>query len=375
MKKPFSLLFSSFYTFFKSPLRAALGVAILLFIWMLTGAFKDPSAQKDSLSPKESPLFYVDVQPSYVKKKEIPLSLTGTTQPNRVVTLAAKVPGTIDHIFIKKGNLVQKGTLLALVDSKARLAHLKEAQSFKAQNKLGFHVQRELHKRGFSSKIALKKSAAQFESAQAKEKTMQKELEDTEIRAPFESILDHNFVEVGSYIKEGEHLFTLLDLNPILIKVSVSENINDKIREGGKAIVQFLSGDQREGAIIFKSSQAHDKTHAFLIEISLPNPSYTLKAGQTVDVTFFLEEREIHIIPSHLPTLREDGALVVRHLGENNVVLESPIKITFSEGENIWVEGLPSQARLITKGQEFVQAGQIVGIAPSSVSQPSEFSS
>lgn len=364
--------FSSLQKIFSSPTRVVILIIVLLVVWMISGLFKCSSLPKEgeSILP-EKPLFHVEIMESDAQEKEITLSLTGQTRANRSLTISAKTPGTIEKFLIDRGSLVEADTLLATLDPATRLIQLKEAQSFITKNEHNFHVQKELKQKGFGSKTALSDAQANLSNAEVKKESILKDLEYTKIKAPFKGIIDHNFVEVGSYVDVGDKLFTLLELDPLLATAAVSENYVNDIHVGNGAKVKFSSGLELEGIVKFKSSNSSDKTHAFQVEISLRNPSYEIPSGQTVQIKIPLRQSLVHIVPSQILSLRTDGTLALRHVSSDNRVIETPIQIVFSDGENVWVQGLPSHVRLIKTGQEFVIPDQVVDIqSPSPDASP-----
>ena len=346
---------------FTSPKRLVILIVALLGLWMISGFFRCTFVPKEDLSKsEEKPLFHVDIKESTAQEKEIVLSLTGLTKANRTLTISAKTPGTVEKILKERGSLVDAEAPIAMLDPATRLIQLKEARSLIAKNKHMFHVQSELKQKGFGSKSAMSEAQANLSNAEVRQESVLKDLEYTQIKAPFKGIIDHNFVEVGSYVEVGDELFTLLELDPILATASVSENYINDISIGGIAKVKLLSGVDHEGIITFKSSRSSDKTHAFQLEISMANPFYEIPAGQTVQIKIPLRKSLVHVVPSQILTLRTDGSLAIRHVSSDNKVIETPIQIVFSDGENIWVQGLPSFVRLINTGQEFVIPDQIV---------------
>ncbi|MEX2409743.1 MAG: efflux RND transporter periplasmic adaptor subunit, partial [Rhodovibrionaceae bacterium] len=56
----------------------------------------------------------------------------------------------------------------------------------------------------------------------------------------------------------------------------------------------------------------------------------------------------------------EDGAIGVKLVGPNNVVVFHPVEILENTSEGLWVTGLPETVTLITVGQEFVIEGETV---------------
>jgi multidrug efflux system membrane fusion protein len=61
-----------------------------------------------------------------------------------------------------------------------------------------------------------------------------------------------------------------------------------------------------------------------------------------------------------LLTLHDDGRLGVMAVNEKNEAVFYAVELIRSEGDGVWVSGLPAKVRLVTFGQGFIQAGEIV---------------
>jgi len=58
--------------------------------------------------------------------------------------------------------------------------------------------------------------------------------------------------------------------------------------------------------------------------------------------------------------LNDEGAVGVKTVNDDNVVVFHPVEMVSDATDGIWLTGLPHEARIITVGQEFVAEGQTV---------------
>ena len=92
------------------------------------------------------------------------------------------------------------------------------------QRKKEYAVAEQLFKKGFRSEVKLSESRTNFENALAKyEKSG--ELNNTKILIPFDSTIEDSFVELGDYLKKGDNVAKIVDLDPILIKIMLQKMI------------------------------------------------------------------------------------------------------------------------------------------------------
>ena len=89
-----------------------------------------------------------------------------------------------------------------------------------------------LFKKGFRSEVKLSESRTNFENALALYEKSQVELNNTKILIPFDSTIEDSFIELGDYVKKGDKIAKIVDLDPIFVKVNVTENVINNLPVG-----------------------------------------------------------------------------------------------------------------------------------------------
>ena len=92
------------------------------------------------------------------------------------------------------------------------------------QRKKEYEVAEQLFKKGYRSEVKLSESRTNFENALAQYEKSQVELNNTKVLVPFDSTIEDSFVELGDYVKKGDNVAKIVDLDPIFIKINVTEN-------------------------------------------------------------------------------------------------------------------------------------------------------
>ena len=85
-------------------------------------------------------------------------------------------------------------------------------------------------KKDFRSEVKLSESRTNFENALALYEKSQVELNNTKILIPFDSTIEDSFIELGDYVKKGDNIAKIVDLDPIFIKVNVTENVINNLK-------------------------------------------------------------------------------------------------------------------------------------------------
>ena len=101
-------------------------------------------------------------------------------------------------------------------------------------------------------------------------KKVKVELNNTKVLVPFDSTIEDSFVELGDYVKKGDKIAKIVDLDPIFIKINVTENdiSNLKLNQKTKIIIADKS---YQGAISYISKTSDPLTRNFKVEIQINN--------------------------------------------------------------------------------------------------------
>ena len=203
---------------------------------------------------------------------------------------------------------------------------------------------------------------SQMANIKSKIKKITIDIDNTKISSPFEGIINDSYVELGDYVRPGNVLFSVVDLNPIKIQGYLSESDINKVTIGTKAVVKNSNSITKIGEITFISPTAETSTRTFEITIEANNDDLLFKSGITATIIIKGKSVKAHKIPPSILTLQDDGTVGVKAIDEKNKVVFYPIKKEIDTIDGMWVSGLPDEVRLIITGQEYITTGQIVEI-------------
>jgi RND family efflux transporter MFP subunit len=88
-------------------------------------------------------------------------------------------------------------------------------------------------------------------------------------------------VNVGDTVAAGYPVFSVLDLDPVKVRVGIPEAEIGKVHEGKRAVVSIPSLDNRqfEGKVEAVGYFADSVSRSFTTKIAVPNPTHVLRAG------------------------------------------------------------------------------------------------
>ena len=292
------------------------------------------------------------------------LKFSGFSEASRIVIIKSQVEGKVSSKSFQKGKFYKAGSQLVLVDPEDKIAKLKEMEALLNQRKKEYEVAEQLFKKGYRSEVKLSESRTNFENALAQYEKSQVELNNTKVLVPFDSTIEDSFVELGDYVKKGDKIAKIVDLDPIFIKINVTENdiSNLKLNQKTKIIIADKS---YQGAISYISKTSDPLTRNFKVEIQINNNKKEIMSGLSSEVRIDLIKNNAYFIPSSLISLDNEGKIGIKVVRERKVIFLK-IEIISDTGNGYWVNS--SEKRdledymLITQGHEYVIEGENVVI-------------
>ncbi|NOT40089.1 MAG: efflux RND transporter periplasmic adaptor subunit, partial [Alphaproteobacteria bacterium] len=270
----------------------------------------------------------------------------------------------VSAIRADKGDAVRAGNTICELNVDARVAMLNEARATQKQRQLEYEASKKLQQKGFRSDTSVAGDLAQYQASKAQVERMQKELEFTKIKAPFDGVVDDRMVNVGDYLAPGQPCAMVIDQDPFLIVGQVSEKDVQQINIGDKGWAGLITGERVEGKVRFIAKSAEQATRTFRVELEVANKEGKIRDGVTAEIHVNSSVVEAHRITPAILSLDDKGTIGVRIVDAQKKVQFVPVKIVADGTDGVWVTGLPKTVTIITVGQEYVTNGQEVDPAP-----------
>ena len=251
------------------------GILAVATVWIASSMILKPSkpaTESGDAKTTTSTVPLVRVAELPTSERNATISVRGRTQALHEVDVRAEVEGVVKAIHFDKGQKVHKGDILCEIDVNDRGAKVAQMNAMVAQTGKELDVARELYKEGFRSKTQLAQAEAAYEASKAGASTMDIQLANTRIRAPFDGYVDDRYVDTGDYMKVGDKCEMVIAPEPFLAVGAVSEHDVGQIEIGEPATAVLVTGETVTGKVSFVASRADLTTRTFRVEVTLPNP-------------------------------------------------------------------------------------------------------
>jgi membrane fusion protein, heavy metal efflux system len=290
-----------------------------------------------------------------------------------IVQVVPRLPGIVDAVYRHHGQHVQKGEVLAVIES-MMLADLR-SQLFAARKRLGlaritFEREKQLWEEKISAKqdyLTAQQALAEAEIASdlalSKLRTLgvrpeaiyqERDLSRYEIQAPIPGLITAKAIAQGQTLKEDTAIFTIADVSTVWTHITVYAKDLDVLKIGQKAKVKATAIDvEGEGEISYISALVGATTRTATARIILNNKDGRWRPGMFVTAELVAEEIQVPVAVSvdAIQTLN-DWSVVFGRYGEH---LEArPLKLGRSDGKMVEVLSGLSAGEQYAAGNSFI---------------------
>lgn len=348
----------------------AIFLALLLVGWMGSGYIIPSDAADDEVPEAQAPrAIAVAVVPSQAQDVQLVLTAEGQSEPDRATAVQAEAGGQVVSVSAARGDLVSAGQEIGRIDAETIEAQLLQAQTQLEQTTRDLNNAMALQERGVATEDRVSNARAAKAAADAAVTAAQEQLENTIIRVPFAGRLNDLTLDVGEFVDVGSVVAEVIDNDPLTIVIQVPQQALSRIRTGQDAMVNFITGEQRTGTVSFIGANADQQTRTFRVEVTVDNPDSVMPAGLSARIVLPTDKARGHFISPAILSLGTNGDLGIKTVLEDNTVAFSKVAIVRAQTDGVWVTGLPETADIITVGQGFVTAGDVVDPRPMEAGQ------
>jgi HlyD family secretion protein len=255
------------------------------------------------------------------------ITLTGIVTADEVI-VSPEIQGRLQQLFVREGDVVTNGELLAEIQPQTQqadvafytsseqqsTADLAQAQADLENSRLNFERIAGLYSNNVESVQTYDAARATYESARARVESVEKQiqaaaaqkekakvyLDYTKIFAPTNGIVDTRAALRGEVVNPGQAIVTLINQDDLWVRADVEETYIDRIHLGDKLQVRLPSGATREGEVFYRSVDADYATQrdvsrtkrdikTFEIRLRCDNSDRALAVGMTAYVTLPLK--------------------------------------------------------------------------------------
>lgn len=274
------------------------------------------------------------------------------------IELRALEKGYLQNIYVDEGQFVKKGQTMFQIMPLILQAEMQKAQAEADFVEIEYKNTKRLADSNVVSPNELALAKAKYDKAKAELALAQTHLQFTEIKAPFDGIMDHFQVRLGSLVNEGDLLTTLSDNSEMWVYFNVpeAEYLNYKTHTSTENLdkVNLLMANNMlfkyPGVVKTIEADFNNETGNIAFRATFPNPEGLLRHGETGNIQMTIPLKNAIIIPQKatFEILEKKYVFVV---GRDGVVKQREVNIA-SELPDIYIikDGLDENERILLEG-------------------------
>lgn len=292
------------------------------------------------------------------------IEVQGSVEADNNVLATPEQPGVVTGVFVKEGDNVGAGQLLAELENTAIKRSLDEAKTALELAEETYTRTSKLWEQKIGSELQYLQAKTNFETMQQRVKTLEAQLGMTRIEAPVSGTVDAVLLKPGEMASPGMHGVRVVNLKHLKIVAPVADAFVGSVRTGLPVEVSFPDLDLvMQKQVSFVSRVVNPGNRSLSVEVDLsgcdcairPNMVGSLRIN---DVTL----DSVVQVPSNLIQNLEDGSYIMAvGTAENGGQMAKKVPVVTGmqyDGTIVVTSGLTEGQQIITAGSSEVVDNQ-----------------
>ena len=310
--------------------------------------------KKTNVRIKQVNLESLSIQSTYV----------GYLLPNKRVLMRSEIDGVIEKIDFEEGDEITKGKRLVDISTKEHRLKLKIAITNSNLADINIKRDEKLAAQNLISNAQLDQTKTRAESASLNKELAEISLNKSLISSPLKGTIKTRHIKVGEFVRKGDKLVEILDIDRILVKVNIPEQEILSIQVGQNVEVALYIMEKKTflGRVKNIGLEADSSNRTFPVEISVDNKERQLRAGMLARATFTKNvDQDQIVIPRHTILERDQGRVV--YVFDDGKAFRRDITIGLSQQDQVQVvQGLNKGELIVVEGHTKLTDGEEVNV-------------
>lgn len=350
---------------------ACIGLALvgLGSFWLGTQrqtALKSPTATAGTIAKPAQPIPATNVETADVTVGALPQAIeaVGSLRSDESVMLRPEVSGRVAEILFREGQRVTQGATLVRFDDAVQRAELQQAEANLALSRSKFERAVDLQRKGFISAQARDEADNTLKIAEAAYRLAVARLGKLEIKAPFSGTIGLRAVSVGDYVREGQDIANIEELDLIKVDFRIPEIFVSEVVPGlpVEVALDAFTNQVFEGKIAAINPLLDANGRSLVVRAVVKNKEAKLRPGMFARVRLITKRMEqAKTIPEQALMPQGDDFYVFRVV--QGLAQRTKVEIGQRRQGNVQIlTGLEKSDRVITAGHNKIRDGAPVNV-------------
>jgi len=279
----------------------------------------------------------------------------GTIEAIEEITVVSEIDAVIKSLPFKEGRFIKKGDLIVQLDDEQLTAEFARAEALYIQGQARYNRVKILVEKNLSSTQELDDALAGLKVAEANLEYSSARLSKTKILAPFDGIIGTRKVSVGAFIRKGQIITELANLNRVRVLFSVPERYLAVLKTNSQIVIytSVYPGYEVKGKIIAIEPILNSETRNVRVVGYLKNPGQKFRSGMSANIVVVLNERPNALVIPNQSVFASGNQSFVYVVQQDSSVLQVPVTLGLQLSDVVEVlNGLQNGMRVVQAGHQ-----------------------
>jgi len=306
----------------------------------------------------------VRIQEVNLESLSIKSTYVGNLLPNQRVIMRSEIDGVIENIYFDEGDEIVNNKKLIDISTKELSLKLKIAFADSKLAETNLERDEKLAKDNLIPNAQLDQTRTFAERALLNRELAKISLNKSIINSPLSGTVKTRFVKVGEFVRKGDRLVEILNVDRILVKVNIPEQEILQFNIGQKVDIELYILEKKlfEGKVKKIGLEADASNRTFPVEIEVNNRERILRPGMLARVTFNKRvDQDQVVIPRHTILERDSGRIV--YVVDKGKAFQREVSTGISQREKVQIlTGLGRGEQLVVEGHTKLTDGEEINI-------------
>lgn len=207
------------------------------------------------------------------------IEVFGYAEPNRVSEMVFAENGVLSEIFVEEGQFIQKGDVLARLNSETLEAERAIAVQQAGFQELRFEQYQRLRENNNASLEEYERAKSDLEIARLQVTRIEAQIRDRSLIAPFNGIVERIHLELSEGATAQSKVLTLVDLAKLQVSLNVPIAQVNNLEVSKTVKLEMHNYGAIEGTVVFISPTYDAASQTVRVQVTIPNPEGQLRSG------------------------------------------------------------------------------------------------
>lgn len=296
-------------------------------------------------------------------------TLQGNIMSDDFVNVSSEIGGRILNIFVKEGQPVKKGQVIAKIDLESIKKQIAELQISLDLAQTVYERQERLWNQNIGSEIQYLQAKNSKERLEKSLETIQYQLSKENVYSPISGVVEREIRQSGEMTSPGGPIVQILNTYKVKVIVDAPESYLNIVKKGDKVDLRIPALDKDLSGRISQLGRMIDPSNrTFKIEVNLPNSNGVLKPNLLAEMLINdVTEEDVIVIPLELVQQEVGGLEYIYIVGENEKNEPIAKKVYVETGEsyegNIVInKGISPGQLIITEGARNIVDKELIKV-------------